>query len=154
MQLFLFPLQHMKRPALHIKQVGVLRIAFRARKVFGTFEKRALKNLGLNGTRTQTSALLVQCSTRLAIWPIAKFITLKLFSSAVQREFIDLIAYVHYLRAHQDSSLIFKCSDNTILEMEIRRSWNVRRRIKCCKGRSYSHLTRVMQTPAAPTTSC
>ena len=39
--LFLFPLQHMKRPALHNKQVGVLRMAFRARKVFGTFVKRA-----------------------------------------------------------------------------------------------------------------
>ena len=31
----------MKRPALQIKEVIVLRIAFRARKVFGTFEKRA-----------------------------------------------------------------------------------------------------------------
>ena len=31
----------MKRPALHNKLVGVLRMAFRARKVFGTFEKRA-----------------------------------------------------------------------------------------------------------------
>ena len=30
----------MKRPALQNKQVGVLRMAFRARKVFGTFEKR------------------------------------------------------------------------------------------------------------------
>ena len=39
--LFLFPLQHMKRPALQNKQVGVLRMAFRARNVFGTFEKRA-----------------------------------------------------------------------------------------------------------------
>ena len=39
--LFVFPLQHMKRPALHNKQVGVLRMALRARKVFGTFEKRA-----------------------------------------------------------------------------------------------------------------
>ena len=39
--LFLFPLQLMKRPALQNKQVGVLRMAFRARKVFGTFEKRA-----------------------------------------------------------------------------------------------------------------
>ena len=40
--LFLFiPLQHMKRPTLQDKQVGVLRMAFRARKVFGTFEKRA-----------------------------------------------------------------------------------------------------------------
>ena len=39
--LFLFSLQHMKRPALQNKQVGVLRMAFRARKVLGTFEKRA-----------------------------------------------------------------------------------------------------------------
>ena len=39
--LFLFPLRHMKRPALHNKQAGVLRMAFRARKDFGTFEKRA-----------------------------------------------------------------------------------------------------------------
>ena len=38
---FLFPLQRIKRPALQNKQVVVLRTAFRARKVFGTFEKRA-----------------------------------------------------------------------------------------------------------------
>ena len=31
----------MKRPALQNKQVVVLRMAFRARKVLGTFEKRA-----------------------------------------------------------------------------------------------------------------
>ena len=31
----------MKRPALHNRQVVVLQMAFRARKVFGTFEKRA-----------------------------------------------------------------------------------------------------------------
>ena len=31
----------MKRQALQNKQVGVLRMAFRVRKVFGTFEKRA-----------------------------------------------------------------------------------------------------------------
>ena len=30
----------MNRPALQIKQVGVSRMAFRARKVLGTFEKR------------------------------------------------------------------------------------------------------------------
>ena len=35
------PLQHMKRPALQNKQFVVLRLAFRARKVLGTFEKRA-----------------------------------------------------------------------------------------------------------------
>ena len=38
---FLFPLQRMKRPPLQNKQVVVLRMAFRARKVFGTLEKRA-----------------------------------------------------------------------------------------------------------------
>ena len=38
--LFLFPLQHIKRPALQNKRVGVLRVAFRARKVFWSFEKR------------------------------------------------------------------------------------------------------------------
>jgi len=37
---FLFPLQHMKRPALQNKQVVLLRMAFRARKVLGTFEKQ------------------------------------------------------------------------------------------------------------------
>ena len=31
----------MKRPALQNKQVVILRMAFRARKVHGTFEKRA-----------------------------------------------------------------------------------------------------------------
>ena len=31
----------MKRPALQNKQVVVFRMAFRTRKVFGTFEKRA-----------------------------------------------------------------------------------------------------------------
>ena len=39
--LFLFPLQHMKRPGLQNTQVVILRMAFRARKVIGTFEKRA-----------------------------------------------------------------------------------------------------------------
>ena len=41
MHLFLFPLQHMKRRALQNKQLVVLRMAFLARKVLGTFEKRA-----------------------------------------------------------------------------------------------------------------
>ena len=36
-----FPLQHIKRPALQNKRVVVLEMAFRARNVFGTFEKRA-----------------------------------------------------------------------------------------------------------------
>ena len=43
--LFLFPLRHMKRPALQNKQAGVLRMTFRARKDFGTFEKRAPDDL-------------------------------------------------------------------------------------------------------------
>ena len=38
---FYFLYNIMKRPALQNKQVGVLRMAFRARNVFGTFEKRA-----------------------------------------------------------------------------------------------------------------
>ena len=43
LQLFLFFifLQHMKTPALQNKQVVLLRMAFRARKVLGTLEKRA-----------------------------------------------------------------------------------------------------------------
>ena len=40
--IFIFiPLQHIKRLALQNKQVVILRMAFRARKVLGTFEKRA-----------------------------------------------------------------------------------------------------------------
>ena len=39
--LFLFPLQQVKRSALQNKQVVILRMAYRARKVLGTFEKRA-----------------------------------------------------------------------------------------------------------------
>ena len=38
---FLFILQHMKRPVLQNKRDGVLRMAFRVRKDFGTIEKRA-----------------------------------------------------------------------------------------------------------------
>ena len=38
--LFLFLLQHMKRPALQNRQVALLRMAFRARNVLGTFEKQ------------------------------------------------------------------------------------------------------------------
>ena len=39
--LFLFALQNMKRPASQNKRVGALQMAFRSRKVFETFEKRA-----------------------------------------------------------------------------------------------------------------
>ena len=45
----------MKRPALQNKQVGVLRMAFRARRVFGTFEKRALGVDGKDGGLSATS---------------------------------------------------------------------------------------------------
>ena len=38
---FLFPLQHMKRLASQNKRGSVLLMAFRARKAFGTFKKRA-----------------------------------------------------------------------------------------------------------------
>ena len=38
--LILIPLQHVKRPALQNKWVGVLRMAFQACKVLGSFEKR------------------------------------------------------------------------------------------------------------------
>ena len=38
---FLFPLERIKRPALQNKQVVVLRMAFRTRKVLGPFEKRS-----------------------------------------------------------------------------------------------------------------
>ena len=39
--LILFPFQDVKRPASQKERVGVLRMTFRARKVFGTFEKWA-----------------------------------------------------------------------------------------------------------------
>ena len=38
---FLFPLEHMERPALQNKRFAVLRVAFRTRKFIGTFEQRA-----------------------------------------------------------------------------------------------------------------
>ena len=38
---YLFPLQQMKRQALQNKRVAVLRVAFRASEVFGTFAQRA-----------------------------------------------------------------------------------------------------------------
>ena len=38
---FLFRLQHVKRPVSQLKRVGILRMTFRDRKAFGTFEKRA-----------------------------------------------------------------------------------------------------------------
>ena len=47
--LFLFPLQHIKRRALQNKQVGVLRIAFRARTVFGTFGPESFRDFRETG---------------------------------------------------------------------------------------------------------
>ena len=38
---FLLPCKHFKRSALRSKRLAVSQMAFRARKVFGTFEKRA-----------------------------------------------------------------------------------------------------------------
>ena len=46
----------MKRPALQNKRVGVLRMAFRARKVFGSFEKLTPGDFSIDlsvKTRTQ-----------------------------------------------------------------------------------------------------
>ena len=53
-------MQHMKRPALQNKLVVVLRMAFRARKVLGTFEKRApgCYSYPQRGTGTFQSLLL------------------------------------------------------------------------------------------------
>ena len=42
----------MRRPALQYKQAGVLRMAFRAQKAFGTFEKRLPRRHILKKTRT------------------------------------------------------------------------------------------------------
>ena len=59
--LFLFPLQHIERPALQKnKQVVVLRMAFRARKVVGTFEKRAPGlYVSMNETYSDSSVVMV-----------------------------------------------------------------------------------------------
>ena len=55
---FLFPLQHMKRLTLQSKWVAVLRMAFRARKVFGTFQKQAPDLLMLRVSSGQTDSVL------------------------------------------------------------------------------------------------
>ena len=66
--LFLFPLQHMKRPALQNKQAGDLRMAFWARKACGTFEKRAPGIIFISGESTLRLyilfCILFQCSNR------------------------------------------------------------------------------------------
>ena len=51
----------MKRPALQKKQVGALRMAFQARKVFETFEKRA-SGESANGS---SAACIVLCASAL-----------------------------------------------------------------------------------------
>ena len=58
----------MKRPALQTKRVRVLRMAFRARKAFGTFEKRAP---GLQSERCQSkytvlkiNGCMLECSSK------------------------------------------------------------------------------------------
>ena len=58
----LFPLQHMKRPASQNKRVGVLWMAFRARKAFGTFQKRALYRVWPLKQRRSTSSVQLSCS--------------------------------------------------------------------------------------------
>ena len=52
----IFILQHMKRPALHNKQIVVLRMAFRARKVLGTFRETGSRAEVL-GTRLKGAEL-------------------------------------------------------------------------------------------------
>ena len=66
--LFLFTLQRMKRSALQNKQVVLLRMAFRARKVLGAFEKRApgVRNSRQKGIRTKRLWVLMLCINRKA----------------------------------------------------------------------------------------
>ena len=47
----------MKRPALHDERVGVLRMAFWVRNVFGTFEKRAPGHPSRAGSVSPETAL-------------------------------------------------------------------------------------------------
>ena len=59
----------MKRPALQNKQVVVLRLAFRARKVLGTFEKRA------PGVRFPDSALSCGSSLLLVLFSAPRVVS-------------------------------------------------------------------------------
>ena len=62
---FYFAIQHMNRPALQSKQVGVSRMAFQALKVFGTFENGPLATLGFKPTTFRFwSPLLYQLSCK------------------------------------------------------------------------------------------
>ena len=56
----------MKRPALQKRRVGILRMAFRARKVFGTFEKRVLGSPFVRKSINANPGLTVNRSFNLA----------------------------------------------------------------------------------------
>ena len=58
----------MKKPALQNKDVGVLGMAFRARKVFGTFEKRAPGQ-----TKVGTLSILYFVSNFRSLFPVGCF---------------------------------------------------------------------------------
>ena len=73
---FLFPLQHMKRSALQNKQVVILRMSFRARKVLRTFEKRA-PSLRFRTTKTKTPGLIISFRTTKTKTPGLRFRTTK-----------------------------------------------------------------------------
>ena len=60
-----------KHQLYRISVVGVLRMAFRARKVFGSFEKRTP---GLNKIQTLTSAIPIQWSTSWATSPTGEWL--------------------------------------------------------------------------------
>ena len=49
----------MKRPALQDKEVVVLRMAFRARKVFGTFEKQGPRLLVRSGGQNNAPSMFI-----------------------------------------------------------------------------------------------
>ena len=84
--LFLFPLQHIKRPALQNKQVAVLRMAFRARKVLGTFEKRAPAPKIISQTRDKMGLSAIFSQTKERVKPTRDLFTgfvLQLFAQSV-----------------------------------------------------------------------
>jgi len=92
--LFLLPLQHMKRQALQNKQDVLLRMAFRARKVLGNFEKRAPD---LNGNRT---FFLNPCTFPMGTRIVA------MLGSATCQIFILFHDLLHSLGATQPSRLL------------------------------------------------
>ena len=92
----------MKRPGLQSKRVGVLQMAFRTRKVFGTFEKRAPERESDKGPVSQShetfrasfgchvpfisSQRLVSKPSNFAI--LLVFLTLKVKRSGFQKKWI------------------------------------------------------------------